>query len=253
MSQIDVKGLESPAQPPSFGGMLWIPGDKDHGFLVRSVAVGLLLGALSVGLTAAMAAILDVSHDFLTREPQATLESKSYVGFMSNLGMVIWSIPAVACGLTATVVIGRQRWMFAFAGVLTTLLLADDLFMLHDGTYPKIGFAEELVEVLYLVAVAAIVVLYREELGRTAILGIGLTVAFWGTSGFLDLFFNDDPINLDQLTEDGAKLMGIFVWAAVWTATCHLALRRHGEPDIGSADRAERSAEPEPGQFSLVR
>ncbi len=48
---------------------------------------------------------------------------------------------------------------------------------------------------------------------RTSI-GIAAAIGFWGVSGILDLFFND----LDQSIEDGAKFIGISIWAATWVA-----------------------------------
>ena len=145
---------------------------------------------------------------------------------MSNLGVLAFGVAAVAAGLTATVVTGRERGMFASVAVVTSLMMLDDLYLLHDAVYPKVGIPETAVQVAYLLAIGAIVLRYRAELGPVGLLGVGLTLGFWALSIGMDSFFNNHALNVEQLVEDGAKFVGIVVWAALWAGLSHLALRR---------------------------
>lgn len=188
--------------------------------------VGMLTGVLAVAATGVFAELAGVPSESLTREPQTVLGGAAHVGAMSNLGVLAFGVAAVAAGLTATVVRGRARGMFAAASIVTSLMLLDDLYLLHDAVYPKIGVPETAVQAAYLLAIAAIVLRWRAELGWVALSGIGLTLAFWALSIGMDTFLNNHPLNVDQLVEDGAKFVGIAVWASVWAALAHLALRR---------------------------
>lgn len=190
--------------------------------LILAAAVG---GVLVVALAGVFARAVGVSNETLTREPQVVLEGPAYVGALSNLGVLAFAVGAAVAGLAATLVVGRRRTMFASAAVLTAAMLADDLFLLHDVVYPRLGIPEVVVQVGYLAAIAAIVALARAELGPVAVVGIGLTLACWAISVGMDTVLNNHPLNLDQLVEDGAKFVGILVWSAVWTGVAHRVLR----------------------------
>ncbi len=193
--------------------------------MVRVLIVAMTIGLLGVACTGILAVLLDKDPDMFTREPQIALEGPWYVGSLSNMGAVFWCVATVASGLTATVLSGRLQRMFAAVGVLSAALLFDDLFLLHDAVYPKLGINETMVQAIYLLAIVVIVLRFRAEMGNLVIAGVVLTLGWWGVSVFLDTFFNDHAINLDQLSEDGAKFIGIVVWAGTWTALAHLTLR----------------------------
>jgi len=116
--------------------------------------------------------------------------------------------------------------MFAAVAVVTALMLLDDLYLLHDAVYPKVGIPETAVQAAYLLAIGAIVLRYRVELGPAALAGIVVTLGFWAMSIGMDTFLNNHALKFDQLVEDGAKLVGIVVWGALWAGLAHLAMRR---------------------------
>lgn len=197
------------------------------GLLVAAV-VGAVAVVAAIGL---LAAVVDVPNEDLTREPQVVLEGSAYVGALSNLGVLVFAVAAVAAGLAATVVRGRERGMFGAAAAVSALMLLDDLFLLHDVVYPRLGVPEAVVQAAYLLAIAAIVFLYRSEMGMVAVAGVVVTLGAWAASVGMDTFLNNHPLNLDQLVEDGAKFVGIAVWAAVWAGLAHVTLR--GRPTTG--------------------
>lgn len=194
--------------------------------VVRGVALASLLAVIAVAVVGAAASALEVPYETFTREPQVVLDGEAYVGTLSNLGALVWSLSAVSAALAASVLIGRQRRLFASVAVLTAAMLADDLFLLHDAVYPQIGLSETKVQALYFLAIAVIVAVFRAEIGVIAILGIAAGMGFWALSAFMDRFLNESALNLDQLVEDGAKFVGIAIWSAVWIVLAHGGLRR---------------------------
>ena len=201
-------------------------GSPEARLQLRVGTVAVLVGLLAVAGTGVLARLAGVSNEALTREPQAVLEGAWYIGALSNLGAIVWAVAAVSAALTATVVHGRERTMFAAAGAFSSLLLADDLFLLHDAVFPKVGLSESIVQAAYLVVLVVITAKYRREMGLVAVGGVALTLGFWGASVGMDTLFNNAAVNLDQLVEDGLKFLGIVVWAAVWGTLSHLALVR---------------------------
>lgn len=201
---------------------------------LRTGMVAACVGLLAVIGTGVLAQIAGVSNEALTREPQIVLDGAWYIGALSNLGAIVWAVAAVSAALTATVTRGRERTMFAAAGVYSTFLMADDLFLLHDAVYPRIGLGESVVQAAYLVVLVLITVRFRREMGPVAVGGVILTLGFWGASVGMDTLFNNAAVNLDQLVEDGLKFLGIVVWASVWATLSHLALIR-GRQDAHAA------------------
>jgi hypothetical protein len=172
-----------------------------------------LFGVFAIALVALAARVLGEPVGVFTREPQQVLDGSFYVGSFSTLGGLIW-FASGAIMLFAASLKPSDRGTLVLAGLLTWAMAFDDVFMLHDRVYPKLYLSETLLRVLYFGAVALIVFRSYRRLSRSTLVGIALTVGFWGLSGLLDDFFNQFG---GQLVEDGSKFLGIVVWAAAWT------------------------------------
>lgn len=78
----------------------------------------------------------------LTRDPMAVVRAHPLTGVLSNLGAILWSAGAALplftwLALRTLGAAGRFQGVLLGGGLLTGLLLADDLFMLHEGLYPR--------------------------------------------------------------------------------------------------------------------
>ncbi len=199
--------------------MRWLDGlDVDEEELRRASGVHLLVllaSAIVLAGAAVLAAVVDVPGSTLTREPQITLGGPVYTGVLSNLGALIWMVGVVMAAVGWSISNSRSdRRMFAAGAVVGAVLLVDDFFLVHD--WVEINRDGPLVEVLllsYFLAAAAMVAVYRRQLGLTGVAGLILALGLLAMSGLFDTFFNQ----LDQLIEDGFKFAGICTWAAVWT------------------------------------
>lgn len=171
-----------------------------------------LFGGFAIALVALAAWLLGEPAAVFTREPQQVLNGSFYVGSFSNLGGLIWFASAAIMSFAASLK-PAERGALVLAALLSWAMGLDDIFMLHDRVYPKLFLSEPIVVALYFVTAAAIVVRFHRQLARSTLIGIVITVGFWGLSGVLDLAFN----NLGgQLVEDGTKFLGLVVWAAAW-------------------------------------
>ena len=96
----------------------------------------------------------------LMRDPTAVADIAPYIGFVSNIGILLWCATAVICffswQLIRTNENKSQHLPFIFwSGVLTVILMLDDLFLLHEDIFPnELGISQKIVIVLYFGLVA---------------------------------------------------------------------------------------------------
>ncbi len=112
------------------------------------------------------------------------------------------------------------RGAYLFAGLLSFLLMLDDLFILHERVFPMyFDQAEKALFALYGVLVLTYLLLYRDFLLRTDWLLLAL--AFGLFAGSLAFDFISEEIHIPQrhFFEDGAKFAGIAGWTAYHTRT----------------------------------
>lgn len=189
-------------------------------FVVALGFVALVLGATVVG---ARIAGVDVTR--LMRDPLVVAGAPALTGFVSNLGVLLWSAAAGACFVAALGLRrragGRVRAeFFAAAGGLTTILVLDDLYQLHEEVIPGLfGRGETLAMLAYVLLTMAFVLRYRRTLlaGEYPLLvvaggafAVSIGIDYVGLIGI-------DPESLGsagQVVEDGAKLTGIALWLA---------------------------------------
>ena len=188
-------------------------GWREFGHLMIAV----LFGCLAIALVALAAWILEEPTSVFTREPQGVLDGPFYVGSFSNLGGLVWFAAAAILSISASLK-PVDRGALILAALLTWAMGVDDIFMLHDRVYPKLFLNEIMVSAIYFVTIGVIVLRSYRKLARSTLVGIGLTVFFWLLSQGFDQLFN----NMGQLAEDGAKFMGIVVWAAAWIRQAYI-------------------------------
>lgn len=140
---------------------------------------------------------------------------------MSNIGAIIWSATADICLFSH--VVGRNvsgcgvdsRFLLA-AGLVTTMLLIDDLFVLHELQIA--GLPEEVVFLFYAAVLVWFTILFRAEIFETNIVFLGLAYLWFGLSVFVDVTVAFVPYPSIYLFEDGAKLAGILSWATYFVS-----------------------------------
>jgi hypothetical protein len=178
----------------------------------RYLIFAVLFGCLAIALVAFASWFLGEPAAVFTREPQSVLHGSFYVGSFSNLGGLIWFAAAAIMSFAASLK-PLDRGALILAALVTWAMGIDDIFMLHDSVYPKLYLNEVMVYALYFGAIGVIVLRFYRQLARSTLVGIAITVIFWVLSAMFDQFFNA----IGQLAEDGAKFIGIVVWAAAWT------------------------------------
>jgi hypothetical protein len=178
----------------------------------------LLVGVLSRVTT-------NVSLAFLLRDITATAKLPFFAGFVSQLGVVLWSASLVIC-LFALSMLQRQQGdlsaskRFLMHGtVLTAVLALDDIFLFHEEVAPIYLHLDELIifGVYIIVGVGFVLFNWREILSSEYALLV-LALALFATSIALDAIPKEilPPRyfweQLELFLEDASKFAGIATW-----------------------------------------
>lgn len=161
----------------------------------------------------------------LTGDPASILNSPSYIGLLSNMGIVLWSFTCAICFFSSVVQNKFKRSeessFFVFFGFLTFILLIDDLFMVHDRIFPgyfKIG--GELLYLVYFIYTIFIFIRFGKFIIlRTEYLVLLIACVFFSLSILFDLFMNQSHSSINYLIEDGFKFLGIFTFFIFFSRT----------------------------------
>lgn len=163
----------------------------------------------------------------LTRDPAVVVEEPFYIGYTSNLGMILWSISVGISFFTAHVLSRiehseRDASRFALtAGLVTLWLLLDDMFMFHEDVFPlRLGLSEHIVYLFTFALLVALVVRFLEIILQSDYLLLVLVMAGWGMSVVIDIVESFVPLRGTIVLEDGAKFAGIVSWLVYLTRTC---------------------------------
>jgi len=189
----------------------------------------------------------------LFRDPVAVAHGEAYFGLVSNLGILAWTAAAAIClfaglqlrlGGTAPL----HASFFLWSSAITTVLLLDDLFLLHEIRQLRVlGLTETVLFGGYGAVICLCLFLHRRATADFDLRLLATALAMFAASlffarltghrfaGLVDtsaalhflkpLLARIDPVA--TLLEDGPKLIGIFAWAAFLTTSAWKALRQY--------------------------
>lgn len=165
-----------------------------------------------------------------TRDIFSTAQVPLYTGIVSNVGIFMWGLTAALClfAVYARVEPGRpgelRRWLLATA-VISSMLMLDDYFMLHEWVVPRLtGLDEKVGMGVYVVVFALYLAAFHRAI-RAA--GPGLFVvafALLGASAGMDLIEPEDAAGWRYLVEEGFKLLGIGAWLGFFAEVARRAV-----------------------------
>lgn len=160
---------------------------------------------------------------------------KMYYGIGSNVGMLFWCSAAAICLFSGLLLkragkaeFGRFLW---FSGIVTAILLLDDLFLLHDRVIPLYTRVDQ--EALYIGYIAMLGLYlfeFRKTLLKTELLPLVLAFVLMSTSVFVDEAVENGWLGItyspfSYLAEDGSKLLGISMWFLYFARVCWLQMQ----------------------------
>lgn len=204
-------------------------------FRFMTIRSSWLMIGLILSVSAVLVGIMLIIHFWkgipigtLTRDPTSISGSPFYVGFLSQIALLLWSASAAICLFSARVLSTQTgnlkiKPFLLVSGLLALILGLDDAFLLHEEVIPRfLGVPEEAVYVIYVGFVLFYLVIFYPVIRKTEYVLLIMAFVFFGVSVSLDFF---EPPGIDPfLFEDAAKLVGLVSWLAYFFRTSALSL-----------------------------
>jgi hypothetical protein len=187
----------------------------------RLVTLAVLVAVWAAGSAVLLVVVLQravPSRDLMV-DPVTVTGSAWYAGFVTSIGVVGWTVSAVACAGTAHVarLAGRPGAHRTFRGgaLLFTVLMLDDLFLLHSAPLPDLLGTTKVNVLAALVVLAVLwVVPSLGELRRTRWELFAASAVAFAVSLAVDVTVPGPDAGVRLLVEDGAKFLGVLALAA---------------------------------------
>lgn len=158
----------------------------------------------------------NVQLNYFTKDPMQILDAPFYLGFFSNMGVLLWCSSMLACFFSRALLKNSMenkisRKFLFFSGAVTMLFLLDDLCLMHEDVFPHyLGVPERFVFLIYINIVLLYVISMRDYILSTEYMLLGLACFLIGMSTFVKRI--PMPIPEDTFLQDVAKLFGIIIW-----------------------------------------
>jgi hypothetical protein len=176
--------------------------------------------------------------DYFTEDPAALMKSPFYLGFYSNIGVLIMCACAAIC-LFASAVLSKfadskewSRFLFV-AGAISAILAVDDMFMLHEEVFPLyLHIDETIIFGAYGLTIVLFFARFWKAIQKTEFLLLLFALAFFFLMGFFDNLYLliHHQLYAHSLLEDGAKLAAIVTWFAYFTRVSWKAMVKERDP-----------------------
>lgn len=160
-----------------------------------------------------------------TRDPAAIMDINPFFGVLSNIGVLFWCASAVICFFSVALVrnraiIGELLIFFLVSGFITSVLLLDDLFLLHEEIFPRyFHVPQKVIYSGYVVTILLYLASFRKTILKTEFIFLLFAFGFFGLSITAD-FLPKTLLPWHHLFEDGFKLFGIMSWFGYFVRTC---------------------------------
>jgi len=164
---------------------------------------------------------------WFTKDPSAITGTPPYLGILSTLGILGWTIGTSIALFAATIsyTVTPLRSLLIGFGLFTALLGIDDAFLLHEEVAPQLLFLpEEILFAGYAGAVLVLLALHRDAIRSTRWELFIAATFFFAVSVGIDVF-NEKGEYL-AFCEDVAKFTGITSWTGWLVHTSFQTIER---------------------------
>jgi hypothetical protein len=193
--------------------------------LAAGLAYG--LGVLFLGLMIVVSQRSGLTLGDLSRDVASTAGVDPLAGFQSNINALLWWTGG-AVALFAWWARRQERnddrhRLLLWLGLLTVILAADDLLLVHEALAPRyLRLSEKALLLIYALALAAILARFaRTILASPAFPTFAVALLLFGLSVVVDMFQDRWASEWRVFFEDGLKFLGVVGWTAWLLQTSH--------------------------------
>ncbi|GAB4199878.1 MAG: hypothetical protein Fur006_50940 [Coleofasciculaceae cyanobacterium] len=163
----------------------------------------------------------------LTRDPSAITDTNPFLGALSNIGVLSWCATVAICLFTFALLnkkpfTGEFSAFLLGGGLISLILLLDDLFLFHETVFPLyFNIPEKIVFLSYGLILLGYITRFRKLISETDFIFLIFAFVFFGFSMVIDLL----DLRISALFEDGSKLFGIVSWLGYFARTCFQVIK----------------------------
>ena len=188
-----------------------------------------------VFILAAVAIFMRVNHQKMSvvlNDPASITGTPFYYGFISNLGVLLWTAAAAICLFSSFLLPAsnrKERTFLCVSGIFTVFLLLDDLLMLHEAVFPNyLHISGAVYAFFYFLLLGTYLVFFTKTILKTDFILLAMALFLFVISIGFDLTHDRGLMKFtgEMFLEDGSKFIGITVWLAYFARTsCQCVLR----------------------------
>jgi len=186
-------------------------------FFVISIAISSILALMVI-----VHNVYNIPFYKMTRDMAAQANVHPLLGFVSNIGILLWWSSATICLFTSTLLLQMKQHelckFFFLAALLTAWLSLDDFFQFHDYL---IGKHEMTIFIVLAASMLFFLVRFQKTILQSNYFFLFLSLCFLACSIVVDQFHITFEAN-DEIRiflEDGFKWLGISFWFCYFTTT----------------------------------
>jgi hypothetical protein len=160
----------------------------------------------------------NIPFEQMTADPMMTFDAHPFVGVISNIGILFWCITASVCLFSGfflrNIGLNKEGLFLISNGVITSLLLLDDFFMLHEYIFHSY---QTIIYLIYFIGLLWYCLRFVKMIVTTNFIFLGFAFFLLGSSVFTDVLFENKGMQF--LIEDSFKFLGITTWMLYFTTT----------------------------------
>lgn len=139
---------------------------------------------------------------YFTRDPAAITQSNPFFGLLSNIGVLFWCTSAAIClfssTLSSTALEDEGSLFLLCSGLLSLMLLLDDLFLFHEQVFPQYFSIDQEATIAGYGAITIVyLVRFRSVITATEYVYLVLALGFFGLSQMTDYLQDPDRVVLN--------------------------------------------------------
>lgn len=166
--------------------------------------------------------VLDIPIEHFTADPAVTFNAHPLTGFVSHIGALLWCSAAAACifafAITKATKKTQHSSFLLCSGLISAVLLIDDLFMFHEAIFPwYFHIPQKLVYVGYLLLIGGYFYYFRKQILNSEYKILIAAIILLAFSVLGDFVLPQEGIA--YLVEDGFKIFGIATWFVYYWRT----------------------------------
>ena len=173
--------------------------------------LAVLIATALLGMGSFVLAVTDQPLSVLVRDPNAIAQQPNYFGALEHAEIILMCGAGWIALYTSIFCRGQTARFLFLGGLLSLLLAADDLYMLHESSY-RFGVPEQFIFALYAGLLLLLIATNLRRFLNSPFLLLGFAMILFAIATMIDAT-HYTPFGLPWGSEDCLEVAGVCFWA----------------------------------------